>query len=207
MANEWLNLSEVADMLGVHPSTVRGWSDRGHLPAHRTQGGHRRFQRSEVEMWIRSHREGGIDEGSLVMQTALKSTRLQISEGRLESEGWFQKLDEEARAQYRRSGRALLQGLMGFLNADGEPAEAEARSLGFEYASRGWRYGLTISEASRAFLFFRNALLEAMLSVHASTQYPPTQAWNDIFHKIFIFTDQLQLALLETYEAYQKGNR
>jgi excisionase family DNA binding protein len=207
MVKDWLNLSEVADMLGVHPSTVRSWSDRGHLPAHRTQGGHRRFQRSEVEMWMRSHRTNNIDEGNLVMQTALKSTRLQISEGRLESEGWFQKLDEEARTHYRRSGRALLQGLMGSLSADGESAEAEARSLGFEYASRGWRYGLTVAEATRAFLFFRNVLLEAMLSVHASTQNPPSSAWNNIFHKIFIFTDQLQLALLETYEAYQKGSR
>jgi excisionase family DNA binding protein len=202
-----MNLSEVADLLGVHPSTIRNWSDQGHLPAHRTQGGHRRFQRSEVEAWLRLHRADGVDEGHMVIQAALKSTRLQISEGRLESEGWFQKLDDEARSQYRRSGRALLQGLMDFLSADEGTAEAEARSLGFEYASRGWRYGLTVAEATRAFLFFRNALLEAMLSVHAETQFPPPRAWNAIFHKIFMFTDQLQLALLETYEAYQKGNR
>jgi excisionase family DNA binding protein len=205
MANEWLNLSEVAGLLGVHPSTVRSWSDRGHLPAHRTQGGHRRFRRSEIELWIRTHREDGADEGRQVVQTALKSTRLQISEGRLETEGWYQKLDDEARTQYRRSGRALLQGLLDFLSSEGAAAEAEARSLGFEYASRGWRYGLTAAEATRAFLFFRNVLLEAMLSVHAATSLPPSEAWTDIFQKIFLFTDQLQLALLETYDAYQRG--
>jgi excisionase family DNA binding protein len=209
MPNEWLNLSEVADLLGVHPSTVRSWSDQGHLPAHRTQGGHRRFRRGEVELWIRSHREDGSDDGRRVVQIALKSTRVQVSEGRLESEEWYQKLDEEARGQYRRSGRALLQGLLGFLSAESESAEAEteARSLGFEYASRGWRYGLTAAEATRAFLFFRNVLLEAMLSVQAATPLPPSEAWNDIFQKIFVFTDQLQLALLETYDAYQRVAR
>jgi excisionase family DNA binding protein len=207
ISNDWLNLSEAANMLGVHPSTVRSWSDKGHLPAHRTQGGHRRFRRSEVESWMRTRRVDGVDEGDLVIQAALKNTRLQISEGRLETEDWFQKLDEEARTQYRRSGRALLQGLLGSLGSEGESAGAEARSLGFEYASRGWRYRLTAAEATRAFLFFRNVLVEAMLSIHASTPIPTTKAWNDIFRKIFDFTDLLQLALLETYEAYQRGNR
>lgn len=207
MEHEWLNLSEVASLLGVHPSTVRTWSDKGQLPVHRTQGGHRRFRRSEVELWLRSHRADGFDEGHLMVQTALKSTRLQVSEGHLENEVWYRKLDEEARSQYRRSGRALLQGLMGFLGSEAQDASAEARSLGFEYASRGWRYGLTAAEATRAFIFFRNVLLESMLSVYEATAVHPTGAWSEIFKKIYLFTDQIQLALLETYDAYQKGNR
>ena len=40
---------------------------------------------------------------------------------------------------------------------------AEARSLGYEYASRGNRYGLTTIEATHAFLFFRTALVDAAL--------------------------------------------
>lgn len=207
MDSEWLNLSEVASLLGVHPSTVRTWSDKGHLPVHRTQGGHRRFRRSEVELWLRSHRAEDLDEGHLMVQAALKSTRLQVSEGRLETEVWYQKLDEEARGQYRRSGRALLQGLMGFLGSGEESASSEARSLGFEYASRGWRYGLTAAEATRAFIFFRNVLLESMLSVYEAAPLNPAKAWSEVFRKIYQFTDQIQLALLETYDAYQKGNR
>ena len=66
---------------------------------------------------------------------------MQVSEGTLENERWYQKLDEEARIQYRRSGRALLQGLMDALATDGDYDTSEARSLGFEYASRGWRRG------------------------------------------------------------------
>jgi hypothetical protein len=77
-------------------------------------------------------------------------------------------LDEEARAQYRQSGRNLLQGLVEYLASDGEAARAEARSLGYEYASRGWRYGLTCVEATHALLFFRRMLIESMLSVYES---------------------------------------
>ncbi|MCK4977066.1 MAG: helix-turn-helix domain-containing protein, partial [Anaerolineales bacterium] len=49
MSNEWLSLSDAAEILGVHPSTVRKWSDEGVLPVRRTKGGHRRYLRSEVE--------------------------------------------------------------------------------------------------------------------------------------------------------------
>lgn len=207
MSGEWLNLSEVSRILGVHPSTVRNWSDRGHLPVHRTQGGHRRFRRSEVELWMQSQRPDAPEEGHLVVQNALRSTRLQISEGRLESERWYQKLDEEARSQYRRSGRNLLQGLLGFLSTDGSVAEAEARSLGYEYASRGWRCDLSAAEASLAFLFFRNLLLESMLTVFEAAAVRSPSAWSNMFRKINAFTDQIQITLLETYDAYQRGNR
>jgi excisionase family DNA binding protein len=207
MAEEWLSLSKVASMLGVHPSTVRSWSDQGHLPAHRTQGGHRRFRRREVELWIQSHREDGLDEGHLVVQAALKNIRVKVSEGRLESEGWYEKMDEDARNQYRHSGRALLQGLLESLAAEGEYDNSEARSLGFEYASRGWRQGLTAAEASLAFLFFRNVLLEAMLTVYEESSIQTPKAWSDIFRKIYRFTDRIQITLLETYDAYQRGNR
>lgn len=207
MPAEWLSLSQVSKILGVHPSTVRNWSDQGHLPVHRTKGGHRRYRRSEVELWMQSQRENGPDETRMVVQNALKRTRIRISEGRLESESWYQKLDGEAREQYRRSGRALLQGLSGFLASDGEGAEAEARSLGYEYASRGWRYGLSCSEATHAFLFFRNVLLESMLAVYEAAAVNSAQAWSDMFRKITAFTDQIQIALLETYDAYQRGAR
>ena len=207
MAEDWLSLSEVAGRLGVHPSTVRSWSDQGHLPVHRTQGGHRRFRRGDVDLWIQTHREDGLDEGHLVVQAALKNIRVKVSEGTLESEGWYDKLDDEARVQYRHSGRALLQGLLESLAQNGEYNDSEARSLGFEYASRGWRRGLTAAEASRAFLFFRNTLLDAMLTVYEESSIQIPKAWSDTFRKIFRFTDQIQITLLETYEAYQRGKR
>ena len=142
MSSEWLSLSEVAQVLGVHPSTVRNWADQGQFPVHRTKGGHRRFKRSEVELWQQSQRSDRPSEAQMVVQNALKLTRFQITEGRLEAEAWYQKLDEEARNQYRLSGRNMMQGLTAYLSTDGEAAEAEARSLGYEYATRGRRYSL-----------------------------------------------------------------
>ena len=166
MRPEWLSLSKVALILGVHPSTVRNWSDQGVLPVHRTKGGHRRYLRSEIDLWLESQRTDGSGEAHLVAQNALKNTRFQISEGRLKEEDWYNKLDEEARLQYRMSGRSLLQGLINYLTSDGRAAISEAEALGYEYASRGRRCGLNLVEATHAFLFFRNVLMESMLSVY-----------------------------------------
>ena len=157
---EWLNLSQVAEILGVHPSTVRSWSNQGTFPVHRTQGGHRRYLRSEVDLWLQSQRSGAASEHDIVIQKALRNTRVQISEGRLQMEKWYVKLDGEAREQYRQSSRTLLQGLIAFLASGSETSDAEAHAIGYEYASRGRRFGLSVADSASAFLFFRNVLIE-----------------------------------------------
>jgi excisionase family DNA binding protein len=206
MAGEWLSLSEVAKILGVHPSTVRNWADQGQIPVHRTTGGHRRFRRSEVDLWQQTQRSNGPNEAQLVIQSALKRTRFHITEGHLQAEGWYQKLDEDARGQYRISGRNMMQGLLAYLSAMGAEADAEARSLGYEYATRGRRHGLSVLDATQAFLFFRNTLLDAMLSVYEAAAVSSSQAWSDMFRKINAFTDGILVNLLETYEAFERGN-
>lgn len=62
MRPEWLSLSKVASILGVHPSTVRNWSDQGVLPVHRTKGGHRRYLRSEIDLWMELQKTDGNSE-------------------------------------------------------------------------------------------------------------------------------------------------
>ena len=201
-AKQWLSLGEVAELLGVHPSTVRNWADQGHLPVYRTRGGHRRFKQQDVELWAQSQRAGGPDEATILVRSALQRIRFRIDEGQLDAEGWYQKLDENARNRYRREGRALLQGLVTFLTTDEDAGKAEARSLGIEYASIGYRYGLDSTEAVAAFLFFRNALLDALVAVYESAAIHSPDAWGDMLRKINQFADDVLLALVERYEFY-----
>jgi excisionase family DNA binding protein len=203
MPEDWLSLGEVARILGVHPSTARNWSDQGVLPVHRTNGGHRRYSRSEVDLWMQAQRSDGSNGVDLVVQNALRNTRFMISEGQLGAESWYAKLDEEAREQYRLSGRALLQGLINYMHAE-EETSVEAEALGSEYAGRGRRYGLSGGEAVKAFLFFRNTLLEAMLGMYEAAAVRSPHAWGDMFRRIYRFTDQILLTILETYDVHQK---
>jgi excisionase family DNA binding protein len=47
--SEVLTVSEAARELDIAAQTVREWADRGKLPAMRTGGGQRIFQRADVE--------------------------------------------------------------------------------------------------------------------------------------------------------------
>ena len=206
MSGNWLSLSEAADVLGVHPSTVRNWADQGRLPVHRTQGGHRRFKRSELEVWTHSERSGVEEEATVVVQSALGYTRMRISDGQLEAEDWYQKLDNAARDTYRRSGRDLLQGLITFISSDQEAGKAQAHALGYDYATIGRRQNLTPVEATQAFLFFRNAMLESMMNVYEASAVHSPHAWGDMLRKIHGFTDHVLLSLLKTYQAFERGS-
>jgi len=207
MPGEWLSISEIADELGMHPSTIRNWTDHGRIPHHRTQGGHRRFKRSEVDLWIQSKEPSTPKQANLIVQNALKRTRVHVSEGHLEAESWYQKLDQDARDKYRQSGRHLMQGLIVYLSTDSDEANAEARSLGYEYANRGRSYGLNISDATQAFLFFRNTLLDALLAVYESAAIRSPEILSSLFRKINAFTDGILIALMETYQAFDRSRK
>ena len=161
MPGNWLTLSEVSKLLGIHTSTVRNWADQGVLPVHRTQGGHRRFMRSELELWMQAQRVTEPQGSEGMIQNALSFARFQISEAHLEEQRWYRKIDQAGRASYRRSGRTLVQGLIRSQVLDEKAAEDEARGVGLDYASNGRRFGLTALEAVQAFLFFRNILHKA----------------------------------------------
>jgi excisionase family DNA binding protein len=57
-----LTTSEAARHLGVSLSTVRRWSDLGHLPGYRTPGGQRRFSREQLDTFIASLEDGAGDD-------------------------------------------------------------------------------------------------------------------------------------------------
>lgn len=200
---DWLSLKAAADMLGVHPSTVRLWSDKGVLPVHRTQGGHRRFKRSEVALWAQTAGKSASIQPENIMQAAARSIRMQISEGHLEAEPWYQKLDEPARTTYRQSARTLFQGLMNSLSADEQAVASEAHFIGYDYASRARRYGLNSADATQAFLFFRKVLLESIIQVYQEANVPSGKAWGEMLRQVNQFTDLILLHLLQTYQALE----
>jgi excisionase family DNA binding protein len=204
MTDKWLSLSDAARVLGVHSSTVRLWSDKGVLPTHKTQGGHRRYKYDEIALWAESKQKPGEVEPEHMMQEVIKTVRMQISEGHLQAEAWYQKLDEDARVQYRMSARSLFHGLMTYVATNGADAESEAYAIGYEYASRAHRYSLNYVDAARAFLFFRNTLIASVIKVYREANMPSGQT-AETFGKMYTFTDDILISLLQTFQTLNAG--
>ena len=207
MTDDWLTLSDAAKLLGVHPSTVRLWSDKGAIPVHKTQGGHRRYKRGEILLWAQANSKSRSEaiEPEGMMNEVVKNVRMQISEGRLQAESWYQKLDEDARVQYRMSARSLFQGLMTYVATNGEEAATEAYAIGYEYASRARRYQLSYVDAAKAFLFFRDTLVESVIKVYTEANVPTKKA-TEMYAKMHTFTDEILISLLETYSKLENAN-
>ncbi len=207
MTNDWLTLSDAAKLLGVHPSTIRLWSDKGAIPVHKTQGGHRRYKRGEILLWAETNSKSRAEaiEPESMMQEVIKNVRMQISEGRLQEESWYQKLDEDARVQYRMSARSLFQGLMTYMTTRGEESASEAYAIGYEYASRARRYNLSYVDAVRAFLFFRDTLVEFVIKVYMDANVPTKQA-TDMYTRLHTFTDEILISLLDTFRKLENAN-
>src|SRR2546423_2469638 len=103
---EWLSLRQVADMLGMHPATVRLWADRNELPSRRTSGGHRRFRRAGIEARLRKEAQHRPNPAAqLLVQNVLCRVRFAFTDGTLNTLPWDQHFDEAARAAHPSPGR------------------------------------------------------------------------------------------------------
>ncbi len=95
---EWITLRVASKLLGVHPATVRQWSDEGELDAFRTPGGHRRFARGDIERLMNVSPVRGSGLQSYLYTETVERTRKGLPEV-LGRAGWAQQLpDRRARA-------------------------------------------------------------------------------------------------------------
>lgn len=201
--SEWVSLRQAAEMLGVHPATVRNWADRGDLHARRTPGGHRRFRKSELLQYAEAQGELQPLEVQIIIQNALGQTRLQVGGGNsaLAAEPWYTAMSEPTRDALREQGRRVLEALRQYL-ANGAPDEklSQAITLGKAYAERLAEDGLTLPQAVRGFLYFSDFVINSILTWSEVT--PPRSApeWATLLRQVNTFINAMLLSIIEYYQ-------
>lgn len=207
MQDDWLNLSETAELLGVHPSTVRSWADRGELPTQRTPGGHRRFRRGDVEALASTQDSGQSTGARLILQSMLGRARLELSDGALGDETWYQLLSEQDKQALRAIGHRLLELVQRYLTRDGDASLlGEAHEIGGDYCRLGRQSGLTLADTTRAYLFFREFLAQTIYDMtYASGGQGPTD-WRQLRRQIIMLTNEVLLGLVAAYERTRKDH-
>jgi excisionase family DNA binding protein len=65
---DWLTLGQAAKYLGVAQSTIRKWSDQQRIPTFKTPGGHRRYRRRDLDVFLERSGRGTVpQEGPLIL--------------------------------------------------------------------------------------------------------------------------------------------
>jgi excisionase family DNA binding protein len=198
---EWLSLREAAEMLGMHPATVRLWADRNELPSRRTSGGHRRFRRSDIEARLRHEAEPRPNPAAqLLIQSVLGRVRFAFTDGTLNTLPWYQHFNEDAREGYRRLGRRLLDLLLRALSSDTQIDELrhEAMLLGTEYAIVTYQSRVSVADAVRAFLYFRTLVDEGILQlVEVRGAREQDIPWIESLYQVQVITNEILPTLIE----------
>src|SRR5690242_4667650 len=198
---EWLSLREAADLLGMHPATVRLWADRNEIPSRRTRGGHRRFRRADVEARLRQEMEPKQDPAALLLiQSVLGRIRFAFSDGTLNTFPWYQHFDITARDGYRQLGQRLLNLLLRAFsrNTDKHNLMKEASELGSEYGTLTRKSHVPVADVVRAFLYFHTLVDEGILQL-AEIRGTNNQdiPWIESLYQIQNITNEILPALIE----------
>ncbi|TMG38937.1 MAG: helix-turn-helix domain-containing protein [Chloroflexi bacterium] len=173
---DWLTLGEASRLLGVDPDTLRRWADNGKIDVFTTPGGHRRFLRASIDAMLPRPRQAR--RQSL---TALDSLRWFRERGMRMSELLLGHLDTT-----RRAGRDQL--------------IEQASLLGREYGVEAKRRGLSLGEATQAFLFFRARFMAEIAQVARRRALASEQA-SLLFEEADRALDRVILALIQGHQA------
>jgi excisionase family DNA binding protein len=200
--DQWLPLSAAAEYLGVHPTTLRRWSDNGDITTMLTPGGHRRFLISDLDNFSKNRR-GMVGNNQVAAEwadRALETTRQEI--GIRSDQQWLNAFDNGTRDANRRMGQQLLGLTMQYISAPEEelpPLMERAHVIGRQYGKMAYESGLPLTDALEATLFFRDLLVETALQLPENMPIKP-QANVRLMRKINQLLNGIQLQIAEVYD-------
>ncbi len=200
--SDWVGLRRAAEILGVHPATVRNWADSGKLPYRRTAGKHRRFNIHDLNEY--THASGDIQpmELQMIIQNALGQTRMQVGSDRLESAPWYIAMSDAGKSHLREQGRRVLEAIRRYVAAGApEDSLSSAINLGKDYAAFLIADGLSLPQAMRGFYFFSDFVLNSILTWSELSPPKNSSEWSTLLRQVNTYMNAIQLSIVEYYEA------
>jgi len=200
-SREWLTLGDASKQLGVSPATLRQWADKGKVRSFRTPGGHRRFNISEMHSMVAVNSAAqSARQVELLIHSALGRARLEISSGRLDGESWHRNLSPASIEQHRQLGQRLMALLLRDLREEKSESTLikQARDLGKEYARVSVEHQTPLADTLRAFLFFRDYIIESLIELSESGSKIGLDVV-DVYRKLNRLVNEMLLAMIAHY--------
>jgi excisionase family DNA binding protein len=197
----WVDITEAAEILGVHITTLRRWADNGKIACVRTPGGRRRFSRESLEQFlVGMQKPAPAAPPTVAARTGDSDVRLQISQHAMRQEHWMGRLDEIQRMRFKHTGQLML-GLMMQYNSRLEGGEVflhEAERISHDYGHTCYLAGMSIKDTVRAFLFFRHSIIDMIFDTNTLNS-PYDESGKRLYNRTNTFFDTLLLAVLEGF--------
>lgn len=198
---QWLDLTEAAELLGVHFTTLRRWADEGKVPLYRTPGGRRRFKRNELVAFIHSLREGDSIEDRSIALFDTPAVAARLAHEDVVREPWYGKFDEGQRVSLRDEGRQMMGVLMQYATRTngGEVFLHEGRRMAADYGQMCRSAGLSLVETAKAFVRVRRSVMDSVYEAGSLAGAPDLETWR-LYDRMNTFLDSMLLATLEAFD-------
>lgn len=199
--SDWVSLRRAADLLGVHPATVRNWADRGKLPFRRTAGQHRRFNIHDLRHYAQSQGDIQPIELQVIIQNALGQARMQVGSEQLEQASWYIAMSDDSKQHLREEGRRVLEAIRAYVAAAAPDEQlSSAITLGKDYAAHLIQDGLSLPQALRGFFYFSDFVLNSILTWSELSQPNNSSEWSALLRQVNAFINTMLLSIVEYYE-------
>lgn len=202
-----IGIGRAAEILGVNQATLRQWGASGKVRTYVTPGGHRRFYEDEL-LSLRATQPTDAPRISLADMVAASRERYEsLARRQLGASQWFHSLDDLARRRFRILGTSMLSLISEYLNGSRRERErslARGREFAAEYGSESARLGLSLPEATEAFLLFRTPVLESLgrwLHERSLSQ----REGEELLRRANQFMDRVLVSMAGAYEAARSG--
>jgi excisionase family DNA binding protein len=167
-----LNITKAAQLLGVHPLTLRSWADKGYVPYFRTPGGHRRFRAEDLSAFLAEMNQGTLETSLITaarqaVRQALATSPRQSTLLQVRAQG---NISDQQRDIMRNIGRTLLGLVIQYVAGnDDEGVLQSGQQIGYSYGQFAREQGMSISETVETFNFFRDTIIDVTFDSSAGT--------------------------------------
>ena len=201
----WVSIRRAAEILGVNQATLRHWGDSGQLRTFTTPGGHRRFSEDDL---LSMTNESAVRAPRPALAEILLASRERyeaLARRCLAGSSWFGSFDDVARRRFRILGSSMLSLVCAYLTAgrrERERSLAEGRDVALEYGAEAARLGLSLREATEAFLLFRTPVLDSVNRWLRERGRNGRES-DEMLRRANHFMDQVLLSMAGAHERYR----
>ena len=198
---DWLGISEAADYLGVHFTTLRRWSDDDKVPFYQTPGGQRRYKESDLDQFLAQLQRGKHPgEITLKPESAQPEIIQEIREMGMGNQDWYGQISTDKRKLMARNGRLLIGSLMQYACRQDEAKTvlAQGKELGEQYGKLCRQSNLSVIQTMQAFVKIRHSIVDSLCEAGIVVEDSGEDTWN-IFRRVNFYLDTVMMAILESY--------
>lgn len=195
-----LGITKAAEILGVHPLTVRNWAEKGYLPFLRTPGGHRRFRRDDLEEFLRQMGQEAREPALVTVARQAVQQAIATRQTKAINPIWQADIPVRQRDAMRSIGRNLLGLVIQYVGGNADEAVLErGRKIAQTYGKFARQKNMTVSEMVATFNFFRNTIIE--VTFESSVNTGEIDSSNpQLYQRLNHFMNEILLATIEAIE-------